>query len=98
MQMTLNSNTEYSDGAAGGVAGGAREGREEGAHGGRQCGRAAWNPMLSARLRIAGDLSLKDHPSLPTPAPCGRCARDPSASVKERESGKCLFSLPVYSM
>ena len=55
MQMTLNSNTEYSDGAAGGVAGGAREGREEGAHGGHQCGRAAWNPMLSAHLQIADD-------------------------------------------
>ena len=54
--------------------------------------------MLSAHLRIAGDLSYKDHPSLPTPASRGRCARDPSASVKERESGKCLFSLPVYSM
>ena len=25
-------------------------------------------------------------------------ARDPSASVKERESGKCLFSLPLCSM
>ena len=91
---------QYSDGAAGGARARALagQGREEGAHGGRRCGRAAWNPMLSAHLRIAGDLSYKDHPSLPTPASRGRCARDPSASVKERESGKCLFSLPVYSM
>ena len=82
---------QYSDGAAGGARARALagQGREEGAHGGRRCGRAAWNPMLSAHLRIAGDLALKDHPSLPTPASRGRCARDPSASVKERESGKC---------
>ena len=63
----------YSDCAAGGARARALagQGREEGAHGGHQCRRAARNPMLSARHRIAGDLSYKDHPSLPTPDPCG---------------------------
>ena len=59
--------------AAGGARGRARaeEGAEEGAHGGRGCGRAAGAPMLSAPLRIADDLSLKDHPSLPASRPSG---------------------------
>ena len=49
---------QYSDGAAGGARARALagQGREEGAHGGRRCGRAAWNPMLSAHLRIAVDV------------------------------------------
>ena len=53
----------------------AEEDAEEGAQGGRHCGRSAWNPMLSAHLRIALDLSYKDHPSAPVSASPGRCAR-----------------------
>ena len=61
------------------------EGAEEGAHGGRGCGRAAGAPMLSAPLRLADDLSLKDQPSLPASRPSGPVAADDSASVHERE-------------
>ena len=71
------------------------EGAEEGAHGGRGCGRAAGPPMLSAPLRLADDLSLKEHPSLPASRSSGPVTADHSASVHEREFEKCLFSLPV---
>ena len=80
--MILNSNTvRYSGGAAAGARAraAAEEGREEGAHCERRCERAARNPMISAHLRIAGDLSYKDHPSLPTSALPGRCAVDHNA-------------------
>ena len=73
----------------------AEEGAEEGAHGGRGCGRAAGAPMLSAPLRLADDLSLKDQPSLPASRPSGPVAGEHSASVHEREFEMSLFSLPV---
>ena len=73
----------------------AEEGAEEGAHGGRQEGRAAGAPMLSAPLRLADDLSLKDQPSLPAFRPSGPVAGEHSASVHEREFEMSLFSLPV---
>ena len=62
------------------MAGGARgraqaqEGAEEGAHCERLEGRAAGAPMLSAPLRVAGDLYLKDQPSLPAFRPSGLVA------------------------
>ena len=83
------------------MAGGARgraqaeEGAEEGAHCERQDGRASGGPVLSAPLRLADDLSLKDQPSLPAFRPSGPVAADDSASVHEREFEMSLFSLPV---
>ena len=71
------------------------EGAEEGAHGGRGCGHAVGAPMLSAPLRIADDLSLKDHPSLPASRPSGPVTAEHSASVHEREFEMSLFSLPL---
>ena len=53
----------------------AEEDAEEAAQGGRRRGRAARQPMLSARLRIAFDLSYKGHPSLPVSASPDRRAR-----------------------
>ena len=83
--------------AAGGARGRAQaqEGAEEGAHCERQEGRAAGAPMLSAPLRIADDLSLKDQPSLLAFMPSGPVTAEHSASVHEREFEKCLFSLPL---
>ena len=52
-------------------------------------------PMLSAPLRIADDLSLKDQPSLPAFRPFGPVTAEHSASVHEREFEMSLFSLPV---
>ena len=52
-------------------------------------------PMLSAPLRIADDLFLKDQPSLPASRPSGPVAAEHSASVHEREFEMSLFSLPV---
>ena len=83
MRLTAESEIpiyQYSGGAAGGARGRARaeEGAEEGAHGGRQCERASGAPMLSAPLRIADDLSLKDQPSLPAFRPSGPVAADES--------------------
>ena len=100
MRLTAESEIpifQYSVGAAGGARGRARaeEGAEEGAHGGRGCGRAAGAPMLSAPLRLADDLSLKDQPSLPAFRPSGPVAGEHSASVHEREFEMSLFSLPV---
>ena len=63
------------------AAGGARarvlaeEDDDEGARGERRCGRAARQPMLNARLRIALDPSCKDHPSLPVSASPDRHTR-----------------------
>ena len=76
---------QYSGGAAGGARGRARaeEGAEEGAHCERQKGRAAGAPMLSAPLRIADDLSLKDQPSLPAFRPFGPVTAEHSASVHD---------------
>ena len=83
--------------AAGGARGRAQaeEGAEEGAHCERQDGRASRALVLSAPLRLADDLSLKDQPSLPAFRPSGPVAGEHSASVHEREFEKCLFSLPV---
>ena len=95
MQIILNSNTVVA--AAGGARGRAQaqEGAEEGAHCERQEGRAAGAPMLSAPLRIADDLSLKDQPSLLAFRPSGPVTAEHSASVHEREFEMSLFSLPV---
>ena len=100
MRLTAESEIpifQYSAGAAGGARARARaeEGAEEGAHGGRGCGRAAGAPMLSAPLRLADDLSLKDQPSLLASRPSGPVAGEHSASVHEREFEMSLFSLPL---
>ena len=86
------------------AAGGARarvlaeEDDEEGARGERRCGRAARNHMLSAHLRIADDVSCKDHHlSLPLIS-LVRAHELAVQSVLEREFGKCLFSLPFICM
>ena len=86
-----------SDNQTGGARGRAQaqEGAEEGAHCERQEGRAAGAPMLSAPLRLADDLSLKDQPSLPAFRPSGPVAGEHSASVHEREFEMSLFSLPL---
>ena len=99
MRLTAESEIpifQYSRGRGRPVEDGAEEeGAEEGAHGGRGCGRAAGAPMLSAPLRLADDLSLKDQPSLPASRPSGPVAGEHSASVHEREFEMSLFSLPV---
>ena len=82
------------------AAGGARarvlaeEDDEEGARGERWCGRAAQNHMLSAHLRIADDVSCKDHPSLLTSDPSGSCARACSADRPRARVRKVLVLPP----